>query len=324
MAGYFWWQKKTTVSGSKTNNETVNWKTYTNSEESFGFSYPAVFTIKNVEVKNLIFSDTNEPYRELAFSFTTGKIIEGNADWSGFSVIVMPSKGKSIMERWNNIPGWANTTVKITNVPVKNGADEAAILDNTSYKIIYKKGDNFYMVAPFQNSNSYGAEDISKYLDQIISTFKFQGDNVTTVNWKNYSDKVLGISFNYPDGWNVSAQAPGSDYYILVKNNVVSIVITEGLRDPNAHSVKLQGIDTIEKLSTVLSKNNLQPTTDQKVTQINGYQALSRTVKSTEEIYILDGKGKVIIITYNGNMVSFGDIFDQMLSSLNFLEGTKN
>ncbi len=158
-----------------------------------------------------------------------------------------------------------------------------------------------------------------------------------TANWKTYSDKVMAISFKYPNAWDVSAQAPGSDYYILIKNFVpksatappergeLLIRITSGLRKADARWEWIKGIDTLQKLIDILPSN--KDVIEQKTLKIGNNDALTRTVTTYqtncgntvwEEIFILDGKGKVIIISYDGDIASFRNIFDQILSTFKF------
>lgn len=304
--GYFYWSTSIKISTDKQNqknppviNETANWKTYTSIKYGYSIKYPQEWSLK---IENFDYSheervslDYNLPSNNNDFVAITISTTTGSYSTTGIG------KPNSIINGVN--------VYKVSLPSGQNPAQEGTA---------FNRNNNYYSIWMF-----YGDKKYVDIYNKILSTFTF-------ANWRTYTDKVIGISFEYPNGWNVSSQAPGSDYYIWMGNFVSKsptatlepgqtfFLINEGIRDPNAHSVKLTGITTLEKLKGVLSHDNTSTLTDQKSLQIDGYYALSGMIANEKITYILDGKGKVVIISTdvsNGRSTEY----EGLVNSLKFL-----
>lgn len=168
-----------TSSPESTNSaETTNWKTYTNKDNYFSFKYPPMFTVTE---KKETFESNNNNGRKMTnnqyfYSFSTGKIINGNPDFSGFLVTIFPAFGLTITQNFSFSEDDKKicTNCKITFLLPSNGADEVATYTTMSgsYRI-YRVKDNFVEVGGFQDSNILPDKSDLVNLDQILSTFKF-------------------------------------------------------------------------------------------------------------------------------------------------------
>lgn len=157
---------------------TANWKIYTNSDYSFSFKYPQSFSI-SVEKNNIgpyeNFQKENILITRYSFKFTTGKIISGQSDWSGFDVDVFPTNGRTIGQEFKDQQG-VGGKVGVRYIPKMGNIDEAADLTNIENgSRVYRLKDKFFEIGPFQNANTLPdkSDDVNQYLDQILSTFKF-------------------------------------------------------------------------------------------------------------------------------------------------------
>lgn len=60
----------------------------------------------------------------------------------------------------------------------------------------------------------------TEFVKQTPSVVRFLPGKVSTMNWKTYSSEHLGISFQYPQDWNVNEFSQDNGYsYILVLNS---------------------------------------------------------------------------------------------------------
>ncbi|MDO8460817.1 MAG: hypothetical protein Q7S38_00060 [bacterium] len=153
---------------------TANWKTHTNTKYNFSFSYPPVFTVKETQ-ENL---KTDEGIIDrFNLSFTTNTLVNGDKDWSGFSVDVRPvNPDTSINGYYKKLekPGEASFTVKPIE-KIGNAQEAAEIQTISSGWNAYKLKNKLYTIVNFQNTNVLpnGSDDINKFFSQILSTFKF-------------------------------------------------------------------------------------------------------------------------------------------------------
>ena len=157
---------------------TANWKTYTNSANLFTLKYPAIFTVKEeIDYQNYA-NNHNEKVDHTYYNlkFSTGKIVNGQPDWSGFGVIVSPTNGRTIDQEYTGQQG-VGAPIGTTFTKETGGADEAADITNVENGVrVYRVGDKFFDIATFQNANLLpdGSDGITNdLLMNILSTIKF-------------------------------------------------------------------------------------------------------------------------------------------------------
>jgi hypothetical protein len=166
------------VSLSPELNYTANWKTYTNSANLFTLKYPALFTVTEEIEKENYANNHNEKvdFTYYNLKFSTGKIVNGQPDWSGFGVIVSPTNGRTIDQEYTGQQG-IGAPIETTFTKETGGADEAADITNVENGVrVYRVGDKFFEIATFQNANLLpdGSDGITNdLLMNILSTIKF-------------------------------------------------------------------------------------------------------------------------------------------------------
>lgn len=163
-----------------TSGSTVNWKTYTNKDYGFSFKYPQEYTVTE-KIQKAIFNDFyNQSIDSYELTFSTGKLVDQGdgsklADWSGFSIDVGPTGGRTISQYYAGQKGMGGPIIA-TSVNPDGNAIEAATLSNVNgtYRV-YRFGNYFYSVGPFQNGNTLpdSSDQIWEQIDLILSTIKF-------------------------------------------------------------------------------------------------------------------------------------------------------
>lgn len=157
-----------TTSPTLTPDPTANWKTYTNTEFGFSFKYPKQLTISEKrskeEIKDFVIDGGTTNVIDYEYRFSTGKIVNGVEEVSGFSISIFPTSGKTIGQEFSG----ENAMGVIGVTPIdKRGADEAAHVTNIQANVVYRKGNNFFEVGGLQ------VIGIPSDFEQILSTFKF-------------------------------------------------------------------------------------------------------------------------------------------------------
>jgi hypothetical protein len=166
------------VSPSPELDYTANWKTYTNSANLFTLKYPALFTVTEQIEKENYANNHNEKvdYTYYNLKFSTGKVVNGQPDWSGFGVIVSPTNGRTIDQEYTGQQGMG-APIETTFTKETGGADEAADITNVENGVrVYRAGDKFFEIATFQSANLLpdGSDGITNdLLKNILSTIKF-------------------------------------------------------------------------------------------------------------------------------------------------------
>lgn len=167
-----------------TANPTASWKTYTNNDYHFSFKYPSELTLlKDDEqvIDSTDFDGQKIVITQLSTSFTTGKMVQSNdpsiqptQDISWIMINVIPTNGKTIMQAYDNKQGFGtNTITKVTLHEKYGGADEVASVSNLQSNIrTFRKGAYFFDLS-YPPQNGSGEITSAKYLDLILSTFKF-------------------------------------------------------------------------------------------------------------------------------------------------------
>jgi hypothetical protein len=159
------------------------WKTFTNTDYGFSFKYPPNFTVseKKQSVDSTDFDNNKVTVLVFEYSFTTNTLVNGTPDWSGFSIDVEPTHGKTIAQYYQGRQG-VGGTIQITPVMQKNGADEAAYLTNIENgDRVYRVGNQFFSLGTFQNALLLpdGTDDVLKYKDKIYNTLTFSPKGIT-------------------------------------------------------------------------------------------------------------------------------------------------
>jgi hypothetical protein len=206
-----------TSSPSPTIDPMADWKTYTNDEFHLSFRYPSQFTLtEESETEKLAwYEDSEEEISVIRYDyrFSTGKLINGTPDWSGFSIFIAPTQGRNI-DYIRNSQG-PDGPIGITPIPHEDIIDEAA--DTTIGGRIYRKGNNFFQFAPFQNSNTLDDEsdNVMQYYDQILTTFKFTSNQPTQ---PAAVTECTNEAMQCPDGSSVGRSGPNCEF-VCPKSN---------------------------------------------------------------------------------------------------------
>jgi len=310
------------LSGTKEGDITANWKTYKNTKYNFSFSYPPVFTVKETQ-KNL---KTDEGIIDrFNLSFTTNTLVNGDKDWSGFSVDVHPvNPDTSINDYYKKLekPGEASFNVKPIE-KIGNAQEAAEIQTISSGWNAYKLKNKLYTIMNFQNTNVFpnGSDDINKFFSQILSTFKFtpaspaggdQNKTIDTSNWKTYSTSKF--SFQYPS--NLVIKETDKDYFVFVESNQ-----TPASNSNMAIDARLSAVYADYNQAVKSTKEGL---TNVKEESIGEWLKISGLIKPplregtsiTVALYKY-GQG-AIEFEISGNAPVSDSIFDQILSTFRF------
>lgn len=206
--------------------ETVNWKTYTNTKYGYAIKYPQDYQ-ESPTLLNL--SDKPSLLQNTFFYATSPKSGGGPAPF--ISVIVWKKENTSLI-RWLDdhstseafdseivqenptlfYPGVASKKeVKIANrngfrftSTTMNGPVERTIIDGGLY---------VYEVSLWTNNNLSKDPEISNNYQLFLSTFKFtgQGQTAATADWKIYTSQNMNLSISHPSSWKITDS--GTDQY---------------------------------------------------------------------------------------------------------------
>lgn len=181
------------VAPSSPTDQVENWKTYTNQEFGFSFSFPSDLNYKELDERKQggsFFVELNSPYT------------------------LNISIGKNTLD----IGQFIQTTFCDQNICASLKDTESIIIDGKparrlkppapidSEAVVFKNGDYIYKISTvynqqFQSENSkeiYNNEQKKELLNKIISNFKFLNQTDETADWKTYESKKIGYSFMYP------------------------------------------------------------------------------------------------------------------------------
>ncbi|HSX40781.1 MAG TPA: hypothetical protein VLF68_04150 [Candidatus Saccharimonadales bacterium] len=153
---------------------TASWKIYTNLKYHYSFKYPPQFKLTE--------ENKNNDIVQYFYKFSTGKLVYGMPDSSGFVISIFPTLGKTIEQEFSNKSS-AMGVVGVTPIE-RRGADEAAHVTNIQALVVFRSENNFFEISGFQNSNTLPdkSDDVDIYFDQILSTFKFTDQNTNVTN----------------------------------------------------------------------------------------------------------------------------------------------
>lgn len=161
--GYLVFVNKT-IRQNSPNKVTADWKIFTNTKYHYSFKYPSHFTITEKYEKS------TESY---SYLFTTGKIVDGQQDWSGFRISVDSYNGKTLDQTYNQDPRYK---FGITPMPRRGNADEVYTMiypDGLSITV-YRVGNMIFLVMPDQNSNVLDDGSDAPNFQQIFDSITFQ------------------------------------------------------------------------------------------------------------------------------------------------------
>lgn len=157
----------------------TGWKKYQNDDYKFSFEFPSQFTLSRFTKQ--VFNSQNfhgESVKviQLVFKFSTGKIVNSAPDWSGFGVSIETTNGRNIDQEFNIGKTGAEGIISANHISNNSGSDEVAGLVNVENGLrVYRVKDLFFEIGGLQNNNILedGSDDVNKYLNQILNTFKF-------------------------------------------------------------------------------------------------------------------------------------------------------
>lgn len=170
--------------------ETVKWKTYTNTGFGFSIKYPP--NLQMEEIASDIF------LLQIAFKEPSENVFLGN----GFTVEIKgPGKLEDEIEyrRWRII-GHLADSIKVETEITKDGFKGTRLdYDIATSNPVGKK--DFAVVIIATDKYRYVIESNSDLIDQVLSTLKFLGPKDEASSWKTYTSKVGRYSIKYPEGY---------------------------------------------------------------------------------------------------------------------------
>jgi hypothetical protein len=147
------------------------WKTFTNNEYLFRFQYPPQFTVTQIksarQASGYAKHDKTSTIVTFHYLFSTGKMISGKPDSSGFFIDIFPTSGSTIAQLFENEQG-PGGKIGVTPLLQRGDAAEAALLTNTQALRVYRSGDYFFTILPDKSDAIY------PFMNQIMSTLTFQ------------------------------------------------------------------------------------------------------------------------------------------------------
>lgn len=297
---------------------TADWKKYTNNYYHFSFNYPKALTFLKEDKSVFISTDFDNqtiPVTQYSLSFTTGKIIQSSdpgikpmKDVSWIIINVTPTNGKTLIQVYDNKPGFGeNKYTKVTMLDKFGNADEVANVSNIQNHIItIRKGMYFFDLQYPQDGS--GEITSIKYLDQILSTFKFtDSQTVDTSNWKTYTGN--GYTIKYPPNWFMTRCSNNSTNL----NPTNQSCETEG----NAFAINIIPVATTDySFSDFRSSGDLK---NSKSISLDGQNSFQAEIVSSPFEY-LDTRIKVGNSAYDFILNDKGqrEIYDQILSTFRF------
>ncbi len=209
VGGFLGWQKLNSKSetlnskqtqNTEIQNETADWKTYTNDEYGFLLQYPPYLTMgqngrpgSGINLEN---NDNNINVSFIRFGlnesikgpilFNTSDIPEKSDNYERGGVVRVLNNPQIINEEYYTYEtvGWPSYIPDVTTI-IKNG-DFSLILD------VY--GQREIDIEKLKRGDYSEYADLEKLNNQILSTFKFTNSKSQTPDWRTYkNDENLSI-----------------------------------------------------------------------------------------------------------------------------------
>lgn len=162
----------TTFKFTHSTSDTSTWKTYVNKDYRFSLKYPQKFTLTEDVEKN-IYQETSNPTNRYLLSFSTGTLIYGQPDFSGFSIDVTSNNRMTIDQYYkgNTTNGDPKIIKHVT--PYGNAVEAAELTCYSCSNTTERFGNYFYAIIPFQNANLLLDGNDQVNMDEVLSTIKF-------------------------------------------------------------------------------------------------------------------------------------------------------
>jgi len=213
--------------------QTVNWKTYTNTEYGYTIKYPPNFNLNSPYLGDITIRNNNQ-------SITEGTDTSLGVEDIKISVNVYTNLlEKETLESWVNRIGLSDKkNILVDGVKAIRGRMIYTGKEESGY---YIKGESSGSDVRFIHNNkgyqvSYDPYNskLANTFDQILSTFKFIASTNQTANWKTYTDPTVHKSFKYPSDWTyqkISCNLDGVAFCPLVGNSPLNCGVTCSLDD---------------------------------------------------------------------------------------------
>lgn len=300
-----------------TPNPFANWQTYTNDIFHFSFRYPSGFILTPK------IDTSNAGTVQYQMFFSTGKQIAHQADFSGFTIIVSKTNGKTIQQMFEK-----DQYTQVVPMPSVGGADEGALLKfPTGQSIAYRVGNSMFTILGFQNGNVLpdGSDNVMVYYTQILSSLVFTGDRA---NLQTYTDGT-NFRIKYPSDWTMKIDSGINEFY---NPNTMTKQTTNG---GGVISIPTQFVNISTRNSSQTPKQYVDDLfTKVPYTGDHSVQATRQTILLnglTAEVYMESGEGSqgydivvshnnhLFIITIPSSYPSNDPVITQMLSSVELL-----
>lgn len=205
--------------------ETADWKTYKNNAHSFEIKFPPEYVIDDHAWITFTNPDKN-----------SNDPVSG-APYNGLTIYTVPDEQCKDIDNatyYDEKPVMSVVTVGGINSKKWVGSTHMfadpffgdVIIKVIKSSICY----SFYFVR--DPRDKAGSE---KLLDQILSTFKFTGQEraVDASNWKEYTDKMSRLTFKYPPDFSIKEDTGGNDnvFYADLNNTLEKFRFETGPKD---------------------------------------------------------------------------------------------
>lgn len=194
---YYWMPKKETEAPKveTLEDETADWKTYTNTKYNYKIKVPQDFYNK-VKPSAWVDSSSDDSitlYRGLQWYITIDYILHASS--SNTKIITWLKQNFN----WLDVPDKTNTEIDgISAVKIYYFGRPQAFNSDINFFIKDNKIFKIQALADIDDQNSIGIEEVKGTCDQILSTFKFIKED-ESASREIYRDEEYGFEFKYPE-----------------------------------------------------------------------------------------------------------------------------
>ncbi|MFH1366794.1 MAG: PsbP-related protein [Patescibacteria group bacterium] len=286
--------------------ETAEWKTYTNTTYGYSFKYPASFQLNTQnQPTEVVVSNENTGNIKITLvhkQYNVDDLISDQSEYTGIA-------SKSVGGKNGYAYGYADAGWGFSYIKLPLNYETIIISFSSSIEMTNSISDN----ATFQN--------------QVLSTFQFTDE---TAVWKTYNNSTYKYQIKYPDNWFTKSCTAAYTAFASVENRLPPCE-TEAWGDVQI-SVNEDTLAAYYQEDITQTKAYLNVTSETDIT-VGGITAkrLAGTTKAmegpgpeegTEEIYVvfMTGGNMYHLIYYKNTDNDYSDIFDQMVSTFEFVE----
>lgn len=168
----------------------------------------------------------------------------------------------------------------------------------------------------------------------FIMSLVFLGNPINANNTNIYEDDLLGISFSYPDGWEVRSAGSRIESRTITIEHFSILEASDNSEDNQSSYQKIEiTLVPFTKPSDILLENWIEPSIENAESTtfasrlLGNYETfeiqdtpLEDSSQSGSSIYVTNSKNTLLIATYGAQAATYHQILDNILLSLNFGE----